>query len=61
MNENELNVVKEPNFDNPLISETDSIMDSCFNDCHNIFFHKFKYECIYDNKLTNSTNNEKIN
>ena len=61
MNENELNVVKEYEFDNPLISEIDSIIDECFRDCHSNFFHNFKYECIYDIKHTNITNNEITN
>ena len=61
MNENELYVVKEYIFDNPLITKIDSIIDNCYRDCHNKFFHIFKYVCIYDIKLTNITNNEIIN
>ena len=61
MNENELHVVKEYKFDNPIVTEIDSIIDKCFRDCHNSYFHNFKYECIYDIKLTNITNNEIIN
>ena len=61
MNENELYVVKEYIFDNPLITEIDSLIDKCFRDCHNSYFHSFQYECIYDIELTNITNNEIIN
>ena len=61
MNENELYVVKEYKFDNPLITEIDSIVDKCYRDCHNKYLHKFKYECIYDINLTNITNNEIFN
>ena len=62
MNENELYVVKDYKFDNPLITEIDSITDKCFRDCHNSFFHIFlKNECIYDIKLTNITNIEILN
>ena len=61
MNENEIHVVKEYNFDNPPITKIDSIIDGCYRDCHNKFFHTFKYVCIYDIKLTNITNNEIIN
>ena len=61
MNENELYVVKEYIFDNPLITKIDSIIDNCYRDCHNKYFHTFKYDCIYDIKLTNITNNEIIN
>ena len=60
MNENEIYVAKEYIFDNPLITKKDSILDGCYRDCHNKFFHTFKYVCIYDIKLTNITNNEKI-
>ena len=61
MNDNELYIVKEYKFDNTLITEVDSIIDGCFKDCHKNFFHKFKYEYIYDIKLTKSTKNEIIN
>ena len=61
MNENKLIVVKEYQFDNPLIHKIDSIIDSCYRDCHNKYFHTFKCVCIYDIKLTNITNIEIIN
>ena len=61
MNENELYVVKEHKFDNPLFTERDSIIDKCFKDCHNNSFHNIKYKCIYDIKLKKITNNEIIN
>ena len=61
MNENEIYVVKEYKLDNPLITKIDSIIDNCYRDCHNKYFHRFKYVCIYDIRLTNITNNEKIN
>ena len=61
MNKNELYVVKEYKFDNPLITEIVSIMDKGFRDRQNNYFHNFGYDCIYDIKLTNFTNNKKIN
>ena len=61
MNENELYVVKENKFDNPLISEKVSIIDKCYSDCHAKYFHTFKDEWIYDIILTNITKNEIIN
>ena len=61
MNENALYVVKEYKFDNPLITKIDSIIDVCYRDCHNKYFHTFKYVCIYDITLTNITNNDIIN
>ena len=60
MNENELYVVKECNFINPLITRTDSITDGCYRDCHNKYFHRFKYVCKYDIKLRIITNIEII-
>ena len=61
MNENELYVVKEYKFDNPLFHKIDSIIGCCYRDWHNEYFHTFKYVCIYGIKLTNITNNEIIN
>ena len=61
MNENELYILKEYKFDNPLFHKIDYIIDKCFRDCHNSYFRNFKYEGIYDIKLTNITNNELIN
>ena len=60
MNENELYVVKEYEFYNLSIHKIDSIIDGCYRDCHNKYFHTFRYVCIYDIKLTNITNNEII-
>ena len=57
-NKNQLTVVEEKEFDKPLFHKIDSTIDSCFRDCHNNYFHKFKYDCIYDNNLTNVTSNE---
>ena len=61
MNENELYIVKEYKFDSRLITEIESIKDKRFRDCHNSYFHNFKYEFSYDIKLTNITINETIN
>ena len=60
MNENEIYVVKEYKFDNPLFEKIDSKIDSCYIGCHNEYFHTFKYDCIFDIKLTNITYNEII-
>ena len=61
MNENEIYIVEDYLFDNLLITEIDSILDNCFKDCHNKYFHTFNHECIYVIKLTNITKNEIIN
>ena len=55
------NLVTEYNFDNPLCSEMDSVLDSRFKDCHDEYLHKFKYERIYDIKFKNIANNEITN
>ena len=60
MNKNQLTIVKEYKFDNPIVTEIDSLLHKCFRDCHNNYFHKFKFECIFDIKLINATNREII-
>ena len=59
MNENV--VVKECNFDNPLIQKIDSLINNSIRDCHNKCFHTFDHICEYDIQLTNITNNESVN
>ena len=60
MNENEIYVVKEYNFDNPPITKIDSIIDNCIRDCHNKYFHTFDQICEYNLNYTNITNNETV-
>ena len=60
-NENQLTIVKEYKFDEPAVNKIDSIIDNCFRDCHNKFYHTFKDDCIYEIKLTKITNNEIMN
>ena len=55
-NENELTVVKEYEFENPPIQNIDSIIDKCYRDCHNNYYHTFEYECVYDLNFTNDIN-----
>ena len=57
MNENELYVVKKSKFDNQPITEIDSKLEKSFKDCHNKYFHKFKFDYIYDIAISNFTNN----
>ena len=61
MIENEVFFVKKDNIDNPLITEIDSIINSCYRGWHKKYFHNLKYECIYDFELTNIAINEIIN
>ena len=60
MNKNRLTIVTEYEFSKPLIHKIDSIIDNCYRDCHNKYFHLFEYKCEYDIKLTNITKNEII-
>ena len=53
MNENELYVVKEYKFNNPFITRIHSLIDGCYRDCHNKYFHTFKYVCVYAYMLLN--------
>ena len=58
MNENQLTIVNEYEFDKPLIQKIDSIIDNCYRDCYSKNYQTFEYQCDYDVKLTNITNNE---
>ena len=42
MNKNQLTVVKEYDFDKPLIQKIESIIDNYYRDCHNKYFHTFE-------------------
>ena len=61
INENELKVVKEYEYYNPVITEIDSMIDKSIRDCHNKYFHTFDHICEYDLNFTNITNNEIVN
>ena len=61
MDENQFTLVKEYEFVNPLIQNINSIIDKCYRDCHNKYFHTFKYECVYNPNFTNINNNETVN
>ena len=61
MNKNQLIVVKEYEFNNPLIQKIDSIIDNSIRDCHHKYFHTFDHICEYDLNFTNTTNNESVN
>ena len=61
MNKNQLTIVKEYEFQNPLIHKIDSIIDNSIRDCHNKYFHTFDHICEYDLNFTNITNNETVN
>ena len=43
MNNNQLTIVKEYNFDNPPIQIINSIISECYRDCHHKYFHTFDF------------------
>ena len=55
MNDNQLTIVKEYEFDNPLIQRVDSLIDNSIRDCYDKYFNTFQYKCSYDIKFTNNT------
>ena len=59
MNENI--IVKEYEFNNPLIQKVDSLIDISIRDCHHKYFHTFDHICEYNLNFTNITNNESVN
>ena len=58
MNENQLTIVKENEFKNPLIQKIDSLIDNSIRDCHIKYFHIFDHICEHDLNFTNIGNNE---
>ena len=61
VNQNQLTLVKEFEFDNPLIQKIDSLIDKSMGDCHDKYSHTFDHICEYDLNFTNTTNNETVN
>ena len=59
MNENV--IVKESDFNKPLIQKIDSLIDNSIRDCHNNYFHTFDHICEYDLNFTNIGYNERVN
>ena len=49
--------VKEYGLRKPENHEVDYILDDVNNDCKNKFGHTFEYRCVYEIKLTSTTNN----
>ena len=60
-NENQLTIVKEYEFKNPLITKIASLTDNSIRDCHHNYFHTFHHVCEYDLNFTNTSNNEAVN
>ena len=61
MDENQLTIVKEYEFNNPIITKIDSLIDNFITDCHKYYFHTFDHIYEYDLNFTNIGNNETVN
>ena len=61
INENQLTIAKEYEFNNPLIQKIDSLIDKSIKDCHNKNFQTFDHICEYGLNFTNIGNNESVN
>ena len=61
LNQSQVTIVKEYEIDKPLIQNIDSIINKCYRDCHNKYFHTFENECVCDLNFSNYTNKESVN
>ena len=61
MNESLLTIVKEYEFNHPLIQKIDSLIDDSIKGCQNKYFHTFDHICEYDLNFTNIGNSESVN
>ena len=61
MNENQLTIVKEYQFTQPLIQTIESLIDNSIRDCHDKYFHTFDHVCEHDLNFTKIPNNETVN
>ena len=60
MNENQLTIVKDYEFDKPLIQKINCFFDDCIRDCHNEYFHTIDHICVYDSNFTNISRSESV-
>ena len=60
MNENQLTIVKEYEFDNPLIQDIHSTNDNSIRDYHHKYFHTFNHIYEYNLNFTNTNINELV-
>ena len=61
INKNFLTVVKVYEFIKPDLHKIYHINDNCSIECHNEYFHTFKYRFLYDDKFTIIRNIEMVN
>ena len=54
-------MLKNINFDKPLIQKIDSLIDNSIRDGHHKYFHTFDHVCEYDLNFTNININETVN
>ena len=54
-------VVKEYDFNKPDVNEIDYLLDDIIENCRKKNFRSFEFKLVYDIKLTNNSNNEKVN
>ena len=61
MDDKKLTIVKESEIIKLLFHKLDAIIDNCYRDCHNKYYHTFEYECEDDNKPKKIRINENVN
>ena len=61
MNETQLTIVKQNEFDKPDNHEIDYLLDDFINGCRNKYFLTFEYRLVYDINFTNISKNKGIN
>ena len=61
MDKNQLTLVKEYSFDNPIFQNIDSLIDNSIRDCHHKYFHTFDHICEFNLNFTITSNNETVN
>ena len=61
MNENQLTLVKEYEFDKLDIHELDKLLDDIIKDCRNEYIHTFEYRLVYEIQFTKNSNDEQVN
>ena len=61
LNENQLSIVKEYEYDNPLFMDIDYILNICINDCYKNYFQPIRNICSYNIEFTNISDDKIIN
>ena len=61
LNENQLSIVKEYEYDNPLFKDIDYILNICINDCYKNYFQPIRNICSYNIEFTNISDDNIIN